>query len=78
MADRGLGSTIQALKKRPLVEVAKELLELRRFQQENIVLRRLLANLYLPWTNAGGPNECEHGYAAGIACRKCDMQAVGL
>lgn len=27
---------------------------------------------YLPWANAGGPNECEHGYAAGIPCPGCD------
>lgn len=27
---------------------------------------------YLPWAEAGGPDECEHGYAAGIPCPKCD------
>lgn len=27
---------------------------------------------YLPWANAGGPNECAHGYAAGIPCPSCD------
>lgn len=27
---------------------------------------------YLPWANAGGPNECKHGYAAGIPCPDCD------
>lgn len=27
---------------------------------------------YLPWANAGGPNECQHGYAAGIPCPSCD------
>lgn len=27
---------------------------------------------YLDWANAGGPNECIHGYAAGIPCPQCD------
>jgi hypothetical protein len=27
---------------------------------------------YLPWYDAGGPNECEHGYADGIPCPHCD------
>jgi hypothetical protein len=31
---------------------------------------------YLPWARAGGPNECEHGYAAGIPCPDCDTIAV--
>jgi protein gp37 len=26
---------------------------------------------FIPWECAGGPNECEHGYAAGIPCPKC-------
>lgn len=26
----------------------------------------------VPWTNAGGPNECAHGYAEGIPCPRCD------
>jgi hypothetical protein len=25
----------------------------------------------VPWENAGGPNECAHGYAAGVWCRDC-------
>jgi hypothetical protein len=25
----------------------------------------------LSWANAGGPNECEHGYAEGIKCPTC-------
>jgi len=32
---------------------------------------------YIPWTNAGGPNECKHGYARGIPCPECD-RAAGL
>lgn len=28
--------------------------------------------MYLHWSQAGGPNECEHGYAEGIPCPKCD------
>lgn len=28
---------------------------------------------YLPWTDAGGPNECSHGYAEGIPCPHCDQ-----
>jgi hypothetical protein len=31
---------------------------------------------YLPWPRAGGPNECAHGYAAGIPCPDCDTIAV--
>ena len=27
---------------------------------------------YLHWSEAGGPNECEHGYAEGIPCPNCD------
>jgi multidrug efflux pump subunit AcrA (membrane-fusion protein) len=27
---------------------------------------------YLHWSEAGGPNECEHGYAEGIPCPQCD------
>jgi hypothetical protein len=31
---------------------------------------------YIPWANAGGPNECKHGYAAGIACPECVPKRV--
>jgi hypothetical protein len=27
---------------------------------------------YIPWADAGGPNECPHGYAEGIPCPRCD------
>lgn len=27
---------------------------------------------YLGWEDAGGPNECEHGYADGLRCPYCD------
>ncbi len=27
--------------------------------------------VYMPWAESGGPNECEHGYAAGIPCPHC-------
>ena len=26
---------------------------------------------FIEWANAGGPNECSHGYAAGIPCPSC-------
>lgn len=29
------------------------------------------SNRFIPWENAGGLNECEHGYAAGIPCPNC-------
>lgn len=29
------------------------------------------------WENAGGPNECEHGYAAGVPCPDC-VAAAGV
>lgn len=35
-------------------------------------LTRLRANDYVPWQSAGGPNECLHGRAKGIACPLCD------
>lgn len=28
-------------------------------------------NRLIPWSDAGGPNECQHGYAAGISCPTC-------
>lgn len=28
---------------------------------------------YLAWANAGGVNECTHGYSEGIPCPKCDL-----
>lgn len=28
--------------------------------------------VYMNWHNAGGPNECIHGYADGIPCAECD------
>ncbi len=31
---------------------------------------------YLPWTEAGGPDECAHGYADGIPCPECDKAKV--
>lgn len=38
--------------------------------------QRLVDGKYLDWTNAGGPNECLHGYADGIPFRKCDIETV--
>ena len=33
---------------------------------------------FLPWTDAGGPNECKHGYAAAVPCPDCTLPyAVG-
>lgn len=26
---------------------------------------------FVPWGYAGGPNECVHGYAAGVPCERC-------
>jgi len=37
---------------------------------------RLRSYKYLPWEQAGGPEECQHGVAAGIPCRNCDAQTV--
>lgn len=33
---------------------------------------RLRTNRYMPWANAGGPDQCSHKIAAGIPCRYCD------
>jgi hypothetical protein len=50
-----------------------------RVKELEVVIRaqgRLNDNKYLPWHNAGGPEECPHGYAFGIPCPKCDFQVV--
>ena len=39
-------------------------------------LTRLVKNEYISWHKAGGPNECTHGFAAGIACRQCDLAVL--
>lgn len=39
---------------------------------------RLRSHKYTDWGSAGGPNECQHGFAAGIPCRLCDQLLVGL
>lgn len=30
---------------------------------------------YVDWADAGGPNECAHGYAEGIPCPRCEAEA---
>jgi hypothetical protein len=40
------------------------------------LMDRLLKNKYMSWHLAGGPNECSHGFAEGIACRQCDLAAL--
>jgi len=37
---------------------------------------RLQAGGYVPWDQAGGPEECAHGYAEGLACPECDRETV--
>lgn len=37
---------------------------------------RLHMAKYLPWHDAGGPNECSHGYAEGIPCPRCDGETL--
>ncbi len=47
------------------------------FLEEQVkTLTRLMKNDYVDWVNAGGPNQCKHGFAAGIACRDCDLATV--
>lgn len=38
--------------------------------------RHINYSKYLPWSKSGGPNECEHGCAAGIPCRMCDATTL--
>ena len=38
--------------------------------------QRLREGNYLPWHNAGGPDECKHGYADGIPCPHCDVKTI--
>lgn len=40
--------------------------------------KRLSTGKYMAWEWAGGPNECSHGYAAGIPCRQCDENLVSM
>lgn len=37
---------------------------------------RLEANRYQRWQDSGGPDECPHGIADGIACPACDLRTV--
>ena len=37
---------------------------------------RLISYQYFGWQNAGGPNECKHGIAEGIYCKRCDKLIV--
>jgi len=32
--------------------------------------------VYIPWENAGGPDECAHGRAAGVPCPECQADEV--
>lgn len=36
--------------------------------------RRLIADDYMPWDHAGGPNDCAHGRS--VPCRECDRALV--
>lgn len=56
-----------------LAQAQAELTALRRVADAAM---RLQKNKYLPWTNAGGPNECKHGWADGISCPRCDENAI--
>jgi hypothetical protein len=38
--------------------------------------KRARESQYLAWANAGGPNQCEHGYSEGIACPTCDLKQI--
>lgn len=38
--------------------------------------KRLRDGKYLPWSNAGGVNDCAHGYGEGIPCPKCDAATL--
>jgi len=38
--------------------------------------KRFIDDKYIPWANAGGVDDCKHGYGAGIPCRQCDRKAV--
>lgn len=40
------------------------------------MVERLPPGVYLSWSEAGGPNQCEHGYAFGIPCPRCDKNPI--
>lgn len=37
---------------------------------------RLKEGEYIAWTGAGGPDECGHGFAAGVPCPDCDRATL--
>jgi hypothetical protein len=41
-----------------------------------LAAQRLAAGNHRSWANSGGPDECEHGYAKGIPCPKCDSKLL--
>lgn len=38
--------------------------------------KRYFQSHYTRWADGGGPNECEHGIAAGIDCLLCDEKTL--
>ena len=57
-------------------EVSAIIDRVRATEAERDAAIRLFRNNYTPWVDAGGIDECEHGFARGIACRKCDFARV--
>lgn len=59
----------------------KEMTTKQSFQIEELVkalesAKRLIDDCYMDFEKAGGPDECKHGRAEGIFCRKCDNLMV--
>jgi hypothetical protein len=50
--------------------------EIKQLESNLAAALRLIRNEYLPWVDAGGATNCEHGIADGISCRKCDKELL--
>jgi hypothetical protein len=66
--------------KKAWCDVAAELGRVReerdRAQEVIAAHERIDANKYMEWGYAGGPDQCSHGYAKGIACPQCDLETI--
>lgn len=56
--------------------VARQAEEIERLTAERDAAIRLERGGYVHWSTAGGPNECAHGRAEGIACPECDAGLI--
>ena len=58
----------------PSAELQQARARIAELEQALAAAHRLLCCDYIPWSEAGGPEECEHKVAKGIDCLKCDQK----